>query len=116
MMSPEFRNSPGIPERIDRLTEPAQITAQSLGEVGQGQVIFIPNEKGYHCPGFRVVPLLPGFCESCGIKPAPFAHMSDYLFHADRPVHLLVRSSKSVFGKMVIPKDLTLSSPSLVPE
>lgn len=48
-----FCRQTGVPFRafaqtIDRLTEPAQLTAQSLGEVDQGQVIFIPNEKGYH--------------------------------------------------------------------
>ncbi len=49
-----------LPQTIDRLTEAAKITAQWHAEVGHGQVIFIPNEKGDHCPGFQAVPLLSG--------------------------------------------------------
>jgi hypothetical protein len=35
-------------QTIDCLTEAAQILAQSRGEAGQGQGIFMSNEKGYH--------------------------------------------------------------------
>lgn len=73
----------------------------------------MPNEKRDHCPGSGAVPLLAGLCEHIGGKSAPFAHMSDDLFHGDRPVHLLTRSSNSVFGKMVIVKDTTLSCPGM---
>lgn len=41
-----------FPQPIDRVTEAAEITAQSRAEIGQGQVILIPDQKGNHCPGF----------------------------------------------------------------
>jgi len=72
-------------------------------------VIFIPNEKRYHGPGFGAVPLFAGIRENVRGKTVPFAHMSDYLFHGDQPFQVLTRSQNSVFGEMVIPKDPPLS-------
>jgi hypothetical protein len=68
----------------------------------------MPDQERYHCPGFRSVPLLPGFCECRSLNPVPFAHSTDYVFNGDRPFHLRTHPAKSVFGKTVVPKDSTL--------
>ncbi|MFH1112574.1 MAG: hypothetical protein V1792_01510 [Pseudomonadota bacterium] len=91
------------------MTEAARITSQSHAEVGRGQVIFIPDRKGDHCPGFGDVSLLAGGCENAGDKAVPFAYNGNFLVHGDPPLHLLTGSSQTVFGKMVIPKDTTAS-------
>ncbi len=36
------------------------MSSQSPAAAAQGQVIFIPNGKGDHCPGFGAVPMLSG--------------------------------------------------------
>lgn len=76
-------------QTIVRSAEAAYIALQSPTQVGQAEVLFIPDQSRDHRTGFGAVPLLPGFCENPEAKPVAFAGMGDYLFHGDPPLHLL---------------------------
>jgi hypothetical protein len=89
------------------------VVTRGLLLFSQGRVTFTPNEKGCHWPSFGAVPLVAAVCENLGLKPVPFAHMSDYHFYGDSSFHLLARSPKSVYGKMFIPKVAILSCPGI---